>query len=179
MPRRLLFWGFRPAEEVHGLGTLERQVLDVVWRLGRASVRDVLTAVDHAVAYTTAMTVMDRLFKKGVLDRERVGRAYVYSAAASSEQLQSSLVMGLLQAAPGAGTEGRFAGPLASRGHGGGGRPPAPGRARPPGAREAAGARPPGAAMMFYAFGAAVVLATFALVNALVSFAVMGLAPAG
>jgi predicted transcriptional regulator len=43
------------------------------------------------------MTVMDRLFKKGVLDRERVGRAYVYSAAASSEQLQSSLVMGLLQ----------------------------------------------------------------------------------
>ena len=97
MPRRLLFWGFRPAEEVHGLGTLERQVLDVVWRLGRASVRDVLTAVDHAVAYTTAMTVMDRLFKKGVLDRERVGRAYVYSATVSSEQLQSSLVMGLLQ----------------------------------------------------------------------------------
>ena len=97
MPRRLLFWGFRPAEEVHGLGTLERQVLDVVWRLGRASVRDVLTAVDHSVAYTTAMTVMDRLFKKGVLDRERVGRAYVYSATVSSEQLQSSLVMGLLQ----------------------------------------------------------------------------------
>jgi predicted transcriptional regulator len=97
MPRRLLFWGFRPAEEVHGLGTLERQVLDAVWRLGRASVREVLTALDHAVAYTTAMTVMDRLFKKGVLERERVGRAYVYSAAASSEQLQSSLVMGLLQ----------------------------------------------------------------------------------
>lgn len=97
MPRRLLFWGFRPAEEVHGLGTLERQVLDAVWRLGRASVREVLTTLDHAVAYTTAMTVMDRLFKKGVLERERVGRAYVYSAAASSEQLQSSLVMGLLQ----------------------------------------------------------------------------------
>lgn len=105
MPRRLLFWGFRPAEEVHGLGTLERQVLDVVWRLGRASVRDVLTAVDHSVAYTTAMTVMDRLFKKGVLDRERVGRAYIYSATASSEQLQSSLVMGLLQRLLGKGPE--------------------------------------------------------------------------
>jgi predicted transcriptional regulator len=105
MPRRLLFWGFRPAEEVHGLGTLERQVLDVVWRLGRASVRDVLTAIDHAVAYTTAMTVMDRLFKKGVLDRERVGRAYVYSATASSEQLQSSLVMGLLKRLLGHGPE--------------------------------------------------------------------------
>jgi predicted transcriptional regulator len=97
MPRRLLFWGFRPAEEVHGLGPLERELLDTVWRLGPASVRDVLAAVEHAVAYTTAMTVLDRLYKKGILDRERVGRAYVYSAAASSEQLQSSLVMGLLQ----------------------------------------------------------------------------------
>jgi predicted transcriptional regulator len=97
MPRRLLFWGFRPAEEVHGLGPLERELLDAVWRLGQASVRDVLAAVEHAVAYTTAMTVLDRLYKKGVLDRERVGRAYVYSAAASSEQLQSSLMMGLLQ----------------------------------------------------------------------------------
>jgi len=97
MPRRLLFWGFRPAEEVHGLGPLERELLDAVWRLGPASVRDVLAAVEHAVAYTTAMTVLDRLYKKGILDRERVGRAYVYSAAASSEQLQSSLLMGLLQ----------------------------------------------------------------------------------
>jgi predicted transcriptional regulator len=97
MPRRLLFWGFRPAEDVHGLGPLERELLDTVWRLGPASVRDVLAAVEHAVAYTTAMTVLDRLYKKGILDRERVGRAYVYSAAASSEQLQSSLLMGLLK----------------------------------------------------------------------------------
>ena len=105
MSRRLLFWGFRPAEEVQGLGSLERQVLDEVWRLGRASVRDVLVAVDHSVAYTTAMTVMDRLFKKGMLERERVGRAYVYSAAVSSEQLQSSFVMGLLQRLLGGGAD--------------------------------------------------------------------------
>ena len=106
MPRRLLFWGFRPAEEVrHGLGTLERQVLDAVWRLGRASVRDTRAALDHAVAYTTVMTVLDRLYKKGVLERERAGRAYIYSAAASSEQLQSSLVMGLLQRLLGRGRE--------------------------------------------------------------------------
>jgi len=106
MSRRILFWGFRPAEEVwHGLGTLERQVLDAVWRLGRASVRDVRAALDRAVAYTTVMTVLDRLYKKGVLERERAGRAFVYSAAASSEQLQSSLVMGLLQRLLGRGRE--------------------------------------------------------------------------
>jgi predicted transcriptional regulator len=97
MARRILLWGFRPVEDVlHGLGTLERQALDAVWRLGRARVRDVRTALDHAAAYTTVMTVLDRLYKKGVLDRERAGRAYVYSAAASSEELQSSLAMGLL-----------------------------------------------------------------------------------
>jgi predicted transcriptional regulator len=105
MPRRLLFWGFRPASEIQGLGRLERRILDAVWRLGRASVRDVLTAVDHDVAYTTAMTVLDRLFKKGVLERERVGRAYIYSAPASAEQLQSSLVMGLLHKLLGHGPE--------------------------------------------------------------------------
>lgn len=105
MSRRLLFWGFRPAEEVQGLGTLERQILDEVWRLRRATVRDVLVALDHEVAYTTAMTVMDRLFKKGMLERERVGRAYVYLAAASSEQLQSSLVMGLLKRLLGGGAD--------------------------------------------------------------------------
>ena len=106
MPRRLLFWGFRPAEEVlHGLGSLERRVLDVVWRVGPATVRDVRTAIDRAVAYTTVMTVLDRLYKKGVLERERSGRAYVYSAAASSEQLQSSLLMGLLQRLLGHGPE--------------------------------------------------------------------------
>ena len=67
--------------------------------------RDVRTAIDHAVAYTTVMTVLDRLYKKGVLERERAGRAYVYSAAASSEQLQSSLLMGLLQRLLGHGPE--------------------------------------------------------------------------
>lgn len=106
MARRILLWGFRPAEDVlHGLGKLERQALDAVWRLGRASVRDVRTALDHTAAYTTVMTVLDRLYKKGVLEREREGRAFVYSAAASADQLQSSLAMGLLQRLLGRGRE--------------------------------------------------------------------------
>jgi BlaI family penicillinase repressor len=106
MSRRILLWGFRPIEDVlHGLGTLERQALDAVWRLGRARVSDVRKALDHAAAYTTVMTVLDRLYKKGVLDRERAGRAYVYSAAASPEQLQSSLAVGLLRRLLGGGRE--------------------------------------------------------------------------
>lgn len=106
MTRRILLWGFRPVEDaLHGLGTLEHQALDAVWRLGRASVKDVRHALDDTPAYTTVMTVMDRLYKKGVLERELEGRAYVYSAPASSEQLQSSLVMGLLSRLLGRGRE--------------------------------------------------------------------------
>ena len=106
MTRRILLWGFRPVEDVlQGLGTLERQALDAVWRLGRASVKDVRRALDDTPAYTTVMTVMDRLYKKGVLERELAGRAYVYSAPASSEQLQSSLAMGLLSRLLGRGRE--------------------------------------------------------------------------
>jgi predicted transcriptional regulator len=106
MARRILLWGFRPVEDVlHGLGTLERQALDAVWRMGRASVRDVRTALDHTAAYTTVMTVLDRLYKKGVLEREREGRAFVYSAAASPDEIQSSLALGLLQRLLGRGRE--------------------------------------------------------------------------
>jgi BlaI family penicillinase repressor len=106
MARRILLWGFRPVEDVlHGLGTLEGQALDAVWRLGRASVREVRAALDHTTAYTTVMTVLDRLYKKGVLEREREGRAFVYSAAASPDEIQSSLALGLLQRLLGRGRE--------------------------------------------------------------------------
>ncbi len=106
MARRILLWGFRPAEDgAAGLGTLEREVMDAVWRLGPATVHDVRAALDDRVAYTTVMTVLDRLFRKGVLEREREGRAYVYSAAASPDQLQSTLALGLLARVLGRGRE--------------------------------------------------------------------------
>jgi predicted transcriptional regulator len=106
MARRILLWGFRPPESgLLGLGPLERRVLDVVWRMRRASVREVQGALDGTSAYTTVMTVLDRLYKKGILERARHGRAFVYSAAASSDQLQSSMAMGLLGKLLGRGSE--------------------------------------------------------------------------
>jgi predicted transcriptional regulator len=106
VPRRILLWGFRPAEDgLHGLGSLERRAMEAVWRLGRARVRDVRDALERSVAYTTVMTVLDRLYKKGVLERQRDGRAFVYSAVASPEELQSSVAMGLLRRALRAGPE--------------------------------------------------------------------------
>jgi len=69
------------------LGPLERQVLDVLWGNGRAvTVRHVLSAFPE-LAYTTLMTTLDRLYRKGVLVRRRRGRAFVYEPRCSREQM--------------------------------------------------------------------------------------------
>ena len=97
-----LFWGFRPPRELlrARLGTLERQVIEVVWDSREVTVRDVHTRLDGRVAYTTVMTTLDRLFRKGLLARTKRARAFVYSALASRDELDgivaSDVVSGLL-----------------------------------------------------------------------------------
>ena len=70
------------------LGPLEAEVLDVLWRAADAMpVRDVLQALNArrgaALAYTTVMTVMSRLARKGILARSRSGRGYIYTPVAA------------------------------------------------------------------------------------------------
>ena len=83
------------------LGALETQVMDEVWRHGgELPVRDVHAAFPR-LAYTTVMTTMDRLYKKGLLERRKDGRAFLYSARLTRQQLDLSagagLIRGLLQ----------------------------------------------------------------------------------
>jgi predicted transcriptional regulator len=78
------------------LGSLERQVMEIVWQLGSVTVRDVLSSFPRQVAYTTAMTTLDRLFKKGLVSRTRAGRAFVYRAAQSRQQLEAAVATGVL-----------------------------------------------------------------------------------
>ncbi len=75
------------------LGELERQVMDVLWGAGSETmtVRTVVASFpDHA--YTTLLTVLDRLAAKGLVHRTMVGRAYQYAAAATREDYTSSLL---------------------------------------------------------------------------------------
>jgi predicted transcriptional regulator len=66
-------------------------VLDALWaRFGPATVRD-LEPVVPGVAYTTLMTTLDRLHRKGILEREKAGRAYVYWPRYSRDVLRSQL----------------------------------------------------------------------------------------
>lgn len=78
-------------------GKLELRVLDALWRKAEpSSVRDVQADLPRA-AYTTIMTTLDRLHRKGVLDRVKSGRAFLYSPRFSREQLQAGLAEDALQ----------------------------------------------------------------------------------
>jgi predicted transcriptional regulator len=79
------------------LGPLEQRVLDCLWRRkAPLSVREVRGALGGDLAYTTVMTTLDRLFKKGLLEREADGRAFRYAARASREAYGASLLRALL-----------------------------------------------------------------------------------
>lgn len=82
----------KPSGLASQFGTLELRVLDAVWRRGgEVAVRD-LRAEFSGLAYTTLMTTMDRLHRKGVLERRKVGRAFAYRAVSSREEMESGFV---------------------------------------------------------------------------------------
>lgn len=76
------------------LGPLELKVLGVLWKRGRAStVRHVQPSFPQ-LAYTTIMTTLDRLYRKGVLRRFRFGRAFGYEPRCSPDELFGRMVSG-------------------------------------------------------------------------------------
>jgi len=62
------------------LGRLEFDLMQILWSRGECNVRDVVQQLDRPLAYTTVMTTLDRLYKKGLLERRMPDRAFVYSA---------------------------------------------------------------------------------------------------
>ncbi|MEM6327906.1 MAG: BlaI/MecI/CopY family transcriptional regulator [Bacteroidota bacterium] len=80
------------------LGGTEMEVLRHVWALGRATVREVHDRIrdERRIAYTTVMTVMKNLADKGYLAFERDGQSYVYEAKRRPEEVQGSVLSGIL-----------------------------------------------------------------------------------
>ena len=69
-------------------GPLEERVLEALWRSPQGlSVREVRLSLGDGLAYTTVMTTLDRLYKKGLLERQRDGKAFRYTTRASRETL--------------------------------------------------------------------------------------------
>jgi predicted transcriptional regulator len=69
------------------LGPLEQRMLDGLWARGSATVRELVEGGCQDLAYTTVMTTLDRLFKKGLLTRSVEGRAFRYAPRCSREEL--------------------------------------------------------------------------------------------
>ena len=82
-------------------GVLEAAVMDKVWSApGAVSVREVVEDLrrDRPIAYTTVMTVMDNLHRKGFLGREQVGRAYLYRPVHSRQEHNAQIMAAALTA---------------------------------------------------------------------------------
>jgi len=79
-------------------GPLEIKVLEALWDGPvEATVRD-LQGDFRGTAYTTLMTTLDRLYKKGVLERRKQGRAYAYSARHTRAGLEAYLAQDAFEA---------------------------------------------------------------------------------
>ncbi|MCC6988275.1 MAG: BlaI/MecI/CopY family transcriptional regulator [Acidobacteria bacterium] len=83
-------------------GALEQRVLDALWTRGTAAtVRDLEPAF-AGVAYTTLMTTLDRLYRKGVLARQKEGRRFLYQPRLTRDQFLATVAGDALEAILGA-----------------------------------------------------------------------------
>lgn len=81
------------------LGALESEILEVLWRSPDAlTPADVLVQLDAELAYTTVMTVLGRLWQKGLVNRTKAGRAFVYSAIVSEADFSADRMRKALDA---------------------------------------------------------------------------------
>jgi predicted transcriptional regulator len=81
--------------EIRGFGDLEAVVMDVLWsRSGPSTVRSVHDELvaQRQIAYTTVMSTMDNLFRKGWLLRDKIGLAYHYRPTMSREEHSAKLM---------------------------------------------------------------------------------------
>lgn len=74
------------------LGPLEAEILDIIWMLGSATVREIhdriLQDPDRELAYASVTTVLNRLAQKGWLVRTQVGKIFVWRSRLSKEEAQ-------------------------------------------------------------------------------------------
>ena len=81
---------------VEQLGALESELMERIWVRGETSVRELHDEIGSRLAYTTVMTTLDRLFKKGLLERRAVARAFYYTPRVSKHDYNQQLTQHLL-----------------------------------------------------------------------------------
>jgi predicted transcriptional regulator len=76
------------------LGPLQREVMQCLWNERETKVRSVYDCIrkKRPIAYTTVLTVMTRLYRQGLLNREKQGRVFLYSPLVSKGELARSIL---------------------------------------------------------------------------------------
>ncbi len=93
-------FSFRPSRQGvdQVLGELEAEVMNQVWQRPGSTARRVLEGLrPRRLAYTTVVTILDRLYRKGLLGRHREGRAFAYEAAVSKEEFDEQITREILK----------------------------------------------------------------------------------
>ncbi len=85
-----------PEARAPRLPQLELDCIKVLWQAGDCSVAQVRAKLARPLAYTTVMTVLDRMASKGLVTRRKQGRAYVYSAQLDLDAARATAVRRLL-----------------------------------------------------------------------------------
>lgn len=81
-----------PKMRANGLSRREREILDILHRLGKASVQEVCEAMEAAPSYSSVRSLLGILVEKGIARHHEDGKRYLYSAAESSEQAAQSAI---------------------------------------------------------------------------------------
>src|SRR6266700_2199017 len=86
--------GAGPRHSILDLAPLELECLSALWPMGEGTVRDIhcMLAEARPRAYTTVLTIMDRLAQKGIVTRRKVGRAFRYHANLSADEARLKAV---------------------------------------------------------------------------------------
>lgn len=85
--------------ERRAMGALENIVLSCLWRAkGALTPGEVVEAIDDPPAYTTIMTILTRLWNKGLVERESRGRAYAYRPLVGESELAARRMRATLEA---------------------------------------------------------------------------------
>jgi BlaI family penicillinase repressor len=89
----------RPAQPREVPPPLELECLKVLWNLGEAKVEDVRLAMleSRGLAYTTVLTLLDRLAKRGSVTRRKVGRYFLYAPVLTRDAMQKHAVKELVE----------------------------------------------------------------------------------
>ena len=79
------------AHPMHRLGDLQLEILQVLWKVGRAGVAEVQKQLGDHLAYTTVATMLRKMEGRQLVCHQEAGRRFIYAAAVTSDEVSRSM----------------------------------------------------------------------------------------